>query len=228
MGSSWQVLIWAYKDTIKNTLLSYKYRPQSKQWCDFTKLLANEYSHTVNLVYPTGIRFSFSADSSLFAVSYLVMEIFGLASNLIPSSATIINNSKVSETAKFHLIIDKDSEFLDQRQSPYIIQIISDAFIVQGTLVFHSITIHKNGHGFVIDCFHNGDMNDKDFIRKTRQFVNLILLAASAKKDLMLPAEPGMAFLESGDESLTRLSYCDVEYLPTIAIFNVSLVTSNL
>lgn len=191
--------------------------------CDFTQFLPKEYLYAINLVYPSGLEFSFAIRSFPFIVTYLIMEMFGLASKLAPSSATITNNNRVLEAARFHLIIDKDSEFLDQWQSPYIIQIIIDAFIVQTGLFFHLIEIQKNGHGFVIDFFHNGEIDDEIFIRETRQYVNAMLLAASVKKDLMLPAEHKMAFLRPSDDSFFQAAYFNPQYLLTRVIFNVSL-----
>ena len=69
-----------------------------------------EYSHTINLFYPSGISFSFAVTQGSFADSYLIMEIFGLASKMTPSSAAISDND-VSEPAKFHLITNQSLHF---------------------------------------------------------------------------------------------------------------------
>ena len=97
----------------KENLSSYKCRLLHKENFNFSELLAKEYSHTINLFYPSGIQFSFAVTQCSFADSYLIMEVFGLASKMTPSSATISDNN-VSESAKFHLIINQSSDFSDQ------------------------------------------------------------------------------------------------------------------
>ena len=50
----------------------------------------------INFFYPSEIQFSFAINQNLFADAYLIMEVFGLATELTPSLATMSDNS-VSE-----------------------------------------------------------------------------------------------------------------------------------
>ena len=121
------------------------------------------------------------------------MEVFGLATELTPLSAVISDND-VSESAKFHLTIKQSSEFLDQWDSPCIVQIIVDFFMVVKTR-FSSIKIQKHDQGFQIDYFHSEEKGSPKLHDVTGPLFDIILLAASIKKDLALATEPKLLAL---------------------------------